>query len=480
MNNINPGSLPLVTPVKPEAANSQTVNTGSGEVHQNANRQAASPSPAALVSLDTFITTELNKLGQTLLSRSAIVDKLPPQAKELVRNILQETQSTQTVLPQGLAALLKSPQTAAEKLLLLAAALETEAGFASEPPVKTDINLPGKPQSAVADPASAWKNFNPETLKAAATLLRESVATPQPGTDAAAAGRQELPSTALPTGNTANPPLPPHSPAAAVPPSANQNPAQLQDLVNLIKASLAQPELIKNLPPELRKLLQTMVLQEETTLPGQLMPQPSPEAPASLVRQPQTAPEKLLHLASALEQAAETATAEPAPAAGQLSAKANAGVQPDLAEAARALRGKNPEELKATAGMIRELAETMPRAGGVLAERQDNQRVLSFTTLLYFDDGKTAYPAHIHLFHQQEEDQKHPGQPAAETWLRICLETENLGTVDTLFRLHDRDTVDIKVQFDDQSAAAAFATGANEIKDKLRELPLTLGEFLIK
>jgi len=381
-------------------------------------------------------------------------------------------------LPQGLSALLKSPQAAAEKLLLLAAALETEAGLASEQPVKTDTNLTGKPQPA-ANPANAWKIFNPETLKAAATLLRETVATPQPGTATAAAGHQELPSTALPTGNTANPPaLPPHSPAAAIPSTAGHNPAQPQDLINLIKTVLAQPDLMKSLPPEIRKLLQTIILHEEPALLGQ--PMPSPEAPSSLVRQPQTAPEKLLHLASALEQAAETATAEPAMAEGPMSAKANAGVQPVLAEAARTLREKNPEELKATAGMIRELAETMPRAGGVLAERQDNQRVFSFTTLLYFDDGKTAYPAHIHLFHQQEEDQKHPGQTAAETWLRICLETENLGTVDTLFRLHDRDTVDIKVQFDDQSTAAAFATGADEIKDKLRELPLTLGEFLIK
>lgn len=480
MNHINSGSLPPVTPVKPEAANSQTVNTGSGQIHQNANRQTSASSPAALVSLDTFITTELDKLGQTLVSRSAIVDKLPPQMKELVQHILQQTQSTQTVLPKGLAALLKSPQTAAEKLLLLAAALEAEAGFAGDPTVKTDLNLPGKPQSAVVNPASAWKNFNPETLKAAATLLREAVATPQPGTATAAAGRQELPPTALPTGNDASPLSPPHSPAVAVPPSASQQPAQPQDLVNLIKTVLAQPELMKSLPPEIRKLLQAMVLYEEPSLPGQPMSQPLPDTPSPLVRQPQTAPEKLLHLASALEQAAEAATAEPAPAEGLLSAKANAGVQPDLAEAARALRGKNPEELKTTAGMIRELADTMPRAGSVLAERQDNQRVFSFTTLLYLDDGKTAYPAHIHLFQQKDENQKHPGQAAAETWLRICLETENLGTVDTLFRLHDRDTVDIKVQFDDQSVAAAFATDADEIKDKLRAMPITLGEFLIK
>lgn len=480
MNNINSGSLPPVTPVKSEAANSQTVNTGSGQIHQNASRQPSASSPAALVSLDTFIATELDKLGQTLVSRSAIVDKLPPQMKELVQRILQQTQSTQTVLPQGLAALLKSPQTAAEKLLLLAAALEAEAGLASEQLVKTDANPPGKPQAA-ANSANAWQDFNPETLKTAATLLRETVAAPQPGTDMAAAGRQELPPTALPTGNAANPPaLPPHSPAAAMPSTASQNPAQPQDLINLIKTVLVQPELIKSLPPEMRKLLQSMILQEEPALPGQPMPQPSPETPSSLVRQPTTAPDKLLHLASALEQAAETATAEPAPAAGQLSAKANAGVQPDLAEAARTLPGKKPEELKTTAGMIRELAETMPRAGGVLAERQENQRVLSFTTLLYLDDGKTAYPAHIHLFQQKEEIQKHPGQTTAETWLRIYLETENLGTVDTLFRLHNRDTVDIKVQFDDQSSAAASATGADEIKDKLRELPLTLGEFLIK
>lgn len=427
MNNINPGNIPPVTPAKLEAANSKTVNTGSGEVHQNVNSRTLTSSQAALVTLDKFITTELDKLGQTIVSRSAIVDNLPPQVKELVQHILKQTQSVQTALPQGLATVLKSPQTAAEKLLFVAAELEEAAGVPKGQPAKADTSPPEQPQSA-ANSTSAWKNFNPEILK-----------------------------------------------AAAMTPSASQNPSQPQDLANLIKTALAQPELIKNLPPEIRKLLQNLVLQEEPALPGPPMSQPSPEAPPPLVRQPQTAPEKLLHLASALEQAAEPAIAE-----GRQAAKANAALQPDLAEAVRALRGKSPEELKTSAGMIRELAETMPRAGGILTERQDNQRVLSFTTLLYFDAGETAYPAHIHLFHQKEEDQKHPGHTVAETWLRVCLETENLGLVDTLFRLHDRDMVDVKVQFGDQSAAAAFAAGADEVKDKLRELPLTLGEFLVK
>lgn len=472
MNSINPGNLPPATPAKPEAANSQTVNAGSGEIHQNAARQTPTASPAALVMLDKFITTELAKLGQTLASRSAIVDNLPPQVKELVLNILSQTQSTQTLLPQGLSALLKSPQAAAENLLQLAAALEAEAGLAGETPVKTDITQPGKPQAA-ANPANTWQNLNPETLKGAATLLRQAAAIPQPGTDTANAGRQELPATALPTGNAANP---------ALPPSASQQPAQTQELTSLLKAVLAQPELTKNLPPELRKLIQTLALQEEITLPGQPdQAPPSPvTAPSPLIRQTPPAPERLLQLAAALEQAAEAPTADEGAAAGRPAAAGNAAIQPDLAAAAKALPRRSPAELKAAAGQIRELAETMPRADGVLAERQDNQRVFSFTTLLYFDEGKTAYPAHIHIFHQKEEDHKKPGQTAAETWLRVCLETENLGIVDTMFRLHDRDTVDIKVQLGDQSAAAAFATGADEVKDKLRELPLTLGEFLVK
>jgi hypothetical protein len=475
VNNINPGSILPVTPAKTEAANSQAGNPGNVEVHPDTASRAPASSQAALVNLDKFITTGLDKLRQTMAGRSAMIDNLPPQLKELVKTIFKQAQSVQTTLPEGLTALLKSPQTAAEKLIHLAAALEDAAGLPGEKPAKAADTPAGKLPNP-EEPASAWRNFSPEALKAAAKLLRELAAAPMPRTNTAAAGRQEPPA-AVPPANS-NPLPQPQSLTAAIPRPADQSTAAPQDFANLLKAALAQPELIKNLPPEIRKLLQTLLQQEEPPLTGQprqTVAQAQPDALFSLVRPAQTAPERLALLAAALDQAAELTPPE-----GQQTARMTPDVHPDLTKAALALREKNPGELKTAAGIIRELAETMPRAGGGLTERLDNQRILTFTIPLYFGDGQTAYPAHIHLYHQKQEDKKNPGRTATETWLRICLETENLGLVETSFRLYDRDTVDVKVRFDDHTAAAGFAASADEVKAKLSQLPLTLGEFLVK
>ncbi|MDF2875685.1 MAG: hypothetical protein K0R22_2368, partial [Sporomusa sp.] len=84
------------------------------------------------------------------------------------------------------------------------------------------------------------------------------------------------------------------------------------------------------------------------------------------------------------------------------------------------------------------------------------------------------------IYHQEQEDRKKSGQTVTETWLRICVETENIGLVETSFRLYDGHTVDVKVRFDDKATADDFADDVAEVKEKLAQLPLTLGEFLVK
>ncbi|WP_176215353.1 hypothetical protein [Sporomusa malonica] len=200
-----------------------------------------------------------------------------------------------------------------------------------------------------------------------------------------------------------------------------------------------------------------------------------PEHLASLVKSLQSTAEQLITLASALEQAAEPASYRLA-----LKTAADHGGQQALAEAVNVWKGKNPEELKAAANIIRGLSETMPKPGGVLAERQESQSVLTFTVPLYFGDGQTAYPAHVHVFHQEQEDKKNPGQAVTETWLRICLETENIGLVETAFRLYDGQTLDVKVRFADKVTAEDFSDSVDAVKDQLGQLPLTLGDFSVK
>ena len=567
MNNIPSGSTPPPVIAKPEAAPAQPSTKSSPEAQQPAAGQAApaAPSQAVTVTLATAISTELEKLGQALALRIAVLKQLPPELSELIQNMMKTEPPTQTALREGLATLLRSPQNTAEKLLQLAAALEEAANDPAE----------NQTQSSGKTPASPDADTGSDVLKMAAKLLREAANLPQAVTPAPSPAGQESPDKAplpgqpesqttgkapgteqkntpekplatnqqpLPEQNKApaqNPGSVPQTPAAlrhaplpeqqppaqpntaagqqaltgqppapeqtadgkpntatgqqALPGQASvsgsltgQSPAPqaaassqpqppaaalpVRELAPLLTTIASQPELLKKLTPEMIRLLQNLLTYEKTTLPGSQL---QPQTQTAGNRPPQS--EELLQLASALDQAAETAAGEKPAASARPALAAQTA-----AELAETLRGKNAGELKTAADMVRELAKTMPRAGGMLAERAETHSVLSFTTPLYFGDGQTAYPAHIHIFNQQRENPEKPGSLLTETWLRISLETENLGPVETHFHLYDEAMVDVKVHFANASSAAEFAASTNEIKAKLGDLPLTLGEFLVK
>ncbi|XER14511.1 hypothetical protein SATMO3_47940 [Sporomusa aerivorans] len=200
-----------------------------------------------------------------------------------------------------------------------------------------------------------------------------------------------------------------------------------------------------------------------------------PASLSALLKSAQPAAEKIIMLAAFLQEAAEVL-----PQAGRQAAPATVGGQQVLAEVIDSWQKKSQQEQKNIAAAIRELAESIAKPGSVMVERQERHNVLSFTVPLYFGDGQTAYPAHIHVYQQEEEDQKNPGQKAIETWLRIHLDTENIGTVETAFRLYDGQNLDVKVRFDDKEAAEGFADSVPAVRAQLEQLPLQLGEFLVR
>ncbi|XFO68171.1 hypothetical protein SPSIL_043910 [Sporomusa silvacetica DSM 10669] len=287
-----------------------------------------------------------------------------------------------------------------------------------------------------------------------------------------------------------------------------------QESAQLLRAFATQPELVESLPPEIRKLVLTILQPEEpasptaqktqtTQMPAQQTPRPTtqssaptltaqasssqagqpmqtlPAAVAELVtalnKSQQSPSEKIIVFANILEQAAELLTSKQPQAAQSFGLSQQA-----MVELANIWQEKSPEEVKAAIKVVQELAETMSKPSGVTAERQDAQRVLSIAVPLYFGDGQTVYPAYIHVYYQEEEDKKNPGQKVTETWLRICLETENIGMVDAAFRLYDGNNLDVKVRFSDAEAASGFADSMEEVKEQLGQLPLTVGEFLVK
>jgi predicted house-cleaning noncanonical NTP pyrophosphatase (MazG superfamily) len=231
----------------------------------------------------------------------------------------------------------------------------------------------------------------------------------------------------------------------------------------------------ENLPQQTVQPSQTSGASTPVLQTGQQLPPVLAELLTSLNKSRKAPVEKITELANFMEQAAETFTLQ-----APKNMQAVALKQQVLEEMAEAFQDKNPEELKAAIKVIKELSESLAKPTGVTADRQEAQKVLTLALPLYFGEGQTVYPAYIHVYYQEQEDKKNPGQKVAETWLRICLETENIGVVDVAFRLYDENNLDVKVRFTEEEAAIGFTKGIEEVKEQLRQLPFTLGDILVK
>ncbi|HWR39200.1 MAG TPA: hypothetical protein VN611_06845 [Patescibacteria group bacterium] len=139
-----------------------------------------------------------------------------------------------------------------------------------------------------------------------------------------------------------------------------------------------------------------------------------------------------------------------------------------------------PDSLQKAADIVREMAQTVQKGTGLASQKQVDHSVLSFTTPLYFGEGGMPYPAYVHIYQQNNEaGQRGRGKSRFETWMRVSLETENLGVVDTIFRLYDDDQLSVRVRLNGLEAAEAFSDGAMDIRKKLNEGKLKLAELSI-
>ncbi|TWH45393.1 hypothetical protein [Sporomusa sp. KB1] len=497
------------------------------------NSQNLPTKPAALAG-DSVKSQETAQLLKALTTQPELAESLPPEIRKIVLAILQQEESgqeqvVQTTLPEA-----EEGQGPSAK--------QSPIPQRQENSLNNSQNLPTKPAMSAGDSvkpqelAQLLKAFTtqselaqslpPEIRKIVLTLLQQEESSQEQAAQItlpkAKEGQEpEAKQSPMPQrqdnspSNLQNLPTRPAMPAGDL--------VKSQELAQLLKAFTTQPELAQSLPPEIRKLVLTLLQQEEpasptaqttqmpasaqTTqnqkLPAQQTPSPiSQSSPPTLTAQassPQTGQlmqtlsaavaelvtalkksqqspiEKIIVFANILEQAAELLTPKHPQGAQSFGLSQQA-----IVELANLWQGESPEEVKAAIKVVRELAETMSKPSGVTAERQDAQRVLTIAVPLYFGDGQTVYPAYIHVYYQEEEDKKNPGRKVTETWLRICLETENIGMVDAAFRLYDGNNLDVKVRFTDAEAASGFADSMEEVREQLGQLPLTLGEFLVR
>lgn len=137
-----------------------------------------------------------------------------------------------------------------------------------------------------------------------------------------------------------------------------------------------------------------------------------------------------------------------------------------------------PQDLQKSACMIKELAQSIYKSTGLTGEKQAEHSTLSFSIPLHIAEG-IYYPAHIHIYHQQKNNSSQPTERQFETWLRVCVDTENIGMVESVFRLYGDNKLDVRVTFPSTSAANQFVQDLPNIKKSLDGTKFSLTDIMI-
>ena len=135
--------------------------------------------------------------------------------------------------------------------------------------------------------------------------------------------------------------------------------------------------------------------------------------------------------------------------------------------------------MQESATLVKELAQSIYKSTGASGEKQAEHSVLTFSVPLQVAPG-VHYPAHIHIYHQEkEETNSQLSERQFETWLRVYVDTENIGMVDSVFRLYGENKLDVRVTFPSTVAADEFSQVLADIKKNLDDTSLNLTEIMV-
>ena len=138
------------------------------------------------------------------------------------------------------------------------------------------------------------------------------------------------------------------------------------------------------------------------------------------------------------------------------------------------LKERDAKSLKKAGKNLSDFASMMKHSmGAENARTSEGHRSMSFMTPLYMGgDQQKPYPAYIHVYDEEKKEDGTSSQK--ETWLRICLLTENIGAVDASFRMYEETNVDVRIFFSERENIAEFREYMDEFRASFNDKPLTL------
>lgn len=142
---------------------------------------------------------------------------------------------------------------------------------------------------------------------------------------------------------------------------------------------------------------------------------------------------------------------------------------------AHAISAEDKQGLEKSSSTLKELAASLQK-GIQASPANGNEHVSTAVSIpLYFAEGAPPYPLYMHVYHQRKGSDGSSDENANyETWLRLCLVTQNMGTVECVFRLYEQNLLDLRVIIEDQDGAMSFKQDLSELREKFDQWPLKL------
>ena len=109
---------------------------------------------------------------------------------------------------------------------------------------------------------------------------------------------------------------------------------------------------------------------------------------------------------------------------------------------------------------------------------QPGQRSMNFMMPMYLGENEKSYPAYIHVYDETKPD-KETGALKKETWLRLCVLTENLGAVELTCRVYEREHLDMRLFFASRDTAQEFRDYVPSLRKSMRGSKLHLEDVAI-
>ena len=137
------------------------------------------------------------------------------------------------------------------------------------------------------------------------------------------------------------------------------------------------------------------------------------------------------------------------------------------------------EQLKAAAKSLHDFSTILRSALQNENEVGNNQKSMSFMLPLYMGENEQNYTAYFHIYHEKENGKNPYANQEYETWLRICLLTENIGAVEIVFRLYENDKLNLRIALAEDEFVKDFNENFSQVQTALTEMPFNLTEVKV-